>query len=104
MTDAERREKARLRSSFRTNVWSDLTNKFDQSGASDSVIKRAYCEETKMSDSTFNRAWRDLLNSGRVRTDGKGRGARYFPVGVSVNSVSGGCHDTAQIGVKSPPL
>jgi hypothetical protein len=27
MTDAERREKARLRSSFRTNVWSDLTNK-----------------------------------------------------------------------------
>jgi AAA domain len=81
-----------------------LTNKFSQSSASHGEIKRAYCEETKMSDSTFNRALRDLLNSGRVRRDGKGRGARYFPVGVSVNSVSGGCHDTAQIGVKSPPF
>lgn len=80
-----------------------LTDKFSQSGASHGEIKRAYCEETKMSDSTFNRALRDLLNSGRVRRDGKGRGARYFPVGVSVNSVSGRCHDTAQVGVKSPP-
>ena len=80
-----------------------LTDKFSQSGASHGEIKRAYCEETKMSESAFDRAWRDLLNSGRIRKDGKGRGARYFPVGVSVNSVSGGCHDTAQIGVTSPP-
>ena len=37
-------------------IWQILTNKFSQSGASHGEIKRAYCEETKMSESAFNRA------------------------------------------------
>ena len=46
-----------------------LTEKFAESGATHGQLRNAFVAETGNSASTFNRAWRDLKETDRVRVD-----------------------------------
>jgi hypothetical protein len=61
-----------------------LKRAFANGGAQHSDLERAFCEQAKVSESTFARTLRDALDAGCVRKVGEGQQARYFPVGVSV--------------------
>jgi RecA/RadA recombinase len=53
-------------------------------GASHGRLELAFREQTGSSESTFDRALREALKAipARIRKDGKGKGTRYFGVGV----------------------
>jgi hypothetical protein len=80
-----------------------LAQVFGVSGATHGELRKANCLKTGASRSTFDRAFREVAKSGRVRKAGEGKNARYLPVGVSVKNGVSERHDTAQIGVTSPP-
>lgn len=65
-----------------------LSEEFAESGVTNSELLKAYLAKYGGSKSTFDRGLRALKDSDGVRVDGNGRGTRYFPLGVSVSSVS----------------
>jgi hypothetical protein len=80
-----------------------LEQRFAESGATHSELVKAYCAKTGKSKSTFDRAWRDLKNTDRVRLEQvKGKGL-IFPASVNVIPVSKRCQTPTQISVMSPP-
>jgi hypothetical protein len=89
------------------SAFSILAAKFAEHGATNAQWEKAFREQTGKSESTFNRAIKDLGD--RVRIEGNGQGKRYFPIptepkaGTSVTPVSNRSHDTPQTGVISPP-
>ena len=80
-----------------------LAQSFGELGAAHGELRKAYCLKTRASPSTFDRAFREVAKSGRVRKVGEGKNVRYFPISISVKVGVSGCHDSVQIGVMSPP-
>ena len=81
-----------------------LECKFAKTGVKHGELKKAYVGATGKSESTFNRAWRDLKNTDRVRIERSSGGMLIYPAGVSVNPVSEQCQTPADVSVMSPPL
>lgn len=65
-----------------------LEARFADGGATTTELQRAFIEAGHGSESTFDRAWRDLKGSEKVRAEKVEGKIRYFPVGVSVKPVS----------------
>jgi hypothetical protein len=84
---------------------------FGEAGATHAEWKKAFVDQTKRSEATFNRALSDLRDAHKVQHDGQGRGCRYRPaggpgqgeIGLSIKSVSDQSRDTTKVGVTSPP-
>jgi len=56
-----------------------LTAQFAETGATYSELKKAFIADAGNSASTFDRAWRDLKETDRVRVDETGPRPRYYP-------------------------
>ena len=56
-----------------------LTAKFAESGATHGQLRNAFVAETGNSASTFNRAWRDLKETDRVRVEKADGRTRIYP-------------------------
>ena len=65
-----------------------LEGKFAVDGATNKELFVAFEASGFGSKSSFDRGLRAAKKAGLLRIDGNGRGMRYFPIGVSVNSVS----------------
>jgi KaiC/GvpD/RAD55 family RecA-like ATPase len=65
-----------------------LSKKFGDSGASNSELLAAFDKADFGSKSTFDRALRSLKKQDALRVEGRGKGVKYFPLGVSVKPVS----------------
>jgi archaellum biogenesis ATPase FlaH len=65
-----------------------LETSFAETGATHKEWREASLAEAGIADKTFNRVIKKLREAGKVRHEGSGKGARYYPVGVSVTSVS----------------
>jgi len=53
--------------------------KFAESGATHSELKKAFVAAAGHSESTFNRAWRDLKETDRVRVENVDGRTRIYP-------------------------
>ena len=80
-----------------------LRRTFGSNGATNTEWLAAYKSISGQSKSTFDRAIRALKKCGAVRYDGGKYYTNGANGGVSVNQVSGACHDTGHDGVRSPP-
>ncbi len=67
-------------------------------------LKKAYCEQSNINPTSFDRSLRALNETKGIQKVGDGKGARYFLPSVNVNSVSPQCQDTLQNGVMSSPF
>jgi phage-related minor tail protein len=56
-----------------------LTAQFAETGATHGQLKKAFVADAGNSASSFNRAWRDLKETERVRIDETGPRPRYYP-------------------------
>ncbi len=65
-----------------------LETKFADKGATHGELKKEFVSSGAGSESTLARAWRDLRNTDRVRSETINGRARHFAAGVSVSPVS----------------
>lgn len=65
-----------------------ITEQFANNGETYAELLKAFIAAKFGSKSSFDRGLRDLKWQKRIRSEGKGKGRLYFPISVSVKSVS----------------
>jgi hypothetical protein len=70
-----------------------LRETFGDIGATSTEWWKPVAEAGRMSESTFYRARKSLVDTGKVVADSSGRGARYRPAGQRPMLVQGTGHD-----------
>ena len=75
-------------SNAKGHILAILKLEFATTGAAHGELKKLFLAREHGSESTFNRGIKVLKKSQQVRVEGEKRGAKYFPVSVSVTSVS----------------
>ncbi|WP_421760322.1 AAA family ATPase [Devosia sp.] len=80
-----------------------LETQFADKGATHGALKKAFVAAGNGSESKFDRAWRDLKDTARVRLERVGGKALIFTGSVSVNPVSNQYQTPTQTSVMSPP-
>ena len=65
-----------------------LNTTFRETGATNTELRKAFELADFGAKSTFDRAMRELIKSDKIKVVKEGIRSRYFPLGVSVKSVS----------------
>jgi len=63
-----------------TKILNLLATEFSQDGATNTELKNAFTSRKFGTQSQFNKALKKLVETGKIRKDGEGKGARYYPV------------------------
>ena len=66
------------------HILANLKLGYLKTGATHGELKNDFINSGHGSESTFNRGLKIVNKSGEVRVEGKGKGKKYFPIGVSV--------------------
>ncbi|WP_243613635.1 AAA family ATPase [Shimia aestuarii] len=63
-----------------TKILNLLATEFSQDGATNTDLKMAFTRAGYGTENQFNKAMKKLRDTGKVRKEGEGKGARYFPM------------------------
>jgi len=80
-----------------------LEAQFGDKGATHGELRKAFVASGTGAESTFNRTWKNLRESDRVRIEKSGNKKIIHPASVSVSPVSNKCQTPADVSVMSPP-